>query len=54
VHTDWAILRAPGGAQLTIVGAAFLHFDDDGLVVDRRDYWDQWDGRRDPPPEWGR
>ena len=49
----WAVLRPPGGDELTIAGAAFLHFDDDGRVVDHRDYWDQEDGRREPPAGWG-
>ena len=49
----WAILRAPGGAELTIAGCAFLRFDDGGRVVDHRDYWDQTDGAREPPPDWG-
>jgi hypothetical protein len=49
----WAVLRPPGGDELTIAGAAFLHFDDDGRVVDQRDYWDQEDGRREPPAGWG-
>jgi SnoaL-like domain len=50
----WAVLRAPDGDELTIAGASFLRFDDDGRVVSHRDYWDQTDGRRDPPPGWGR
>jgi ketosteroid isomerase-like protein len=49
----WAILEA-AGAELTIAGAAVLRFDADGRVVEHRDYWDQIDGRREPPPGWGR
>jgi hypothetical protein len=48
----WAILRAE--AELTIAGAAFLRFDDDGRVIQHRDYWDQIDGRREPAEGWGR
>lgn len=48
----WAILRAED--ELTIAGAAFLRFDPDGRVRDHRDYWDQLDGRREPPEAWGR
>ena len=48
----WAILGAED--ELTIAGAAFLRFDPDGRVRDHRDYWDQLDGRREPPEAWGR
>jgi ketosteroid isomerase-like protein len=50
----WAVLRTPEGGQITIAGAAFLHFDSEGRVTDHRDYWDQVDGRREPPNGWGR
>jgi SnoaL-like domain len=48
----WAILRAD--EELTIAGAAFLRFDADGRVIHHRDYWDQVDGRHEPPAGWGR
>jgi hypothetical protein len=49
----WAILRAPDGTDLTIAGSAHLRFDEAGLVIDHRDYWDQHDGAIEPPPGWG-
>jgi hypothetical protein len=49
----WAILRTPDGADLTIAGSAHLRFDEAGLVIDHRDYWDQHDGAIEPPG-WGR
>jgi hypothetical protein len=48
----WAVLR--GERELTIAGCAFLHFDAEGRVTDHRDYWDEVDGRREPPTGWGR
>lgn len=48
----WAVLRGTG--EITIAGAAFLHFDAEGRVTDHRDYWDQADGRHEPPEGWGR
>jgi hypothetical protein len=48
----WAILRAD--EELTIAGAAVLRFDAAGRVADHRDYWDQIDGRWEPPEGWGR
>ena len=29
-----------------------LRFDDDGKVVDHRDYWNQAEGRIEPYPGW--
>jgi hypothetical protein len=49
----WAVLRTPDEHELTIAGAAFLHFASDGRVVDHRDYWTQTDGAREPPAGWG-
>jgi hypothetical protein len=48
----WAILR--GASELTIAGASFLHFDAEGRVTDHRDYWVEFEGRREPPAGWGR
>lgn len=50
----WAVLRSPSGGEITIAGVSVLHFDADGRVTVHRDYWDQVDGRRDPPVGWGR
>jgi len=49
----WAILRTPGGADITIAGHSHLRFDEDGLVADHRDYWTQRDGAVEPPGGWG-
>jgi hypothetical protein len=49
----WAILRSPDGTDITIAGSAHLRFDDDGLVAEHRDYWNQRDGAAEPPVDWG-
>ena len=50
----WAVLVSPGGEAQTISGCSMLRFDDEGLVVETRDYWHVEPGRRDPFPGWGR
>jgi ketosteroid isomerase-like protein len=44
----WAILRAEGNEQ-TLAGTTLLRFDDDGLVVEHRDYWALESERRERP-----
>jgi ketosteroid isomerase-like protein len=50
----WATLVTPDGEAETLAGCSVLRFDDEGLVVETRDYWNMEPGRRDPPPGWGR
>ena len=50
----WATLVLPGGREEAIAGCSVLRFDDEGLVVESRDYWHMETGRRDPPAGWGR
>ncbi len=40
------------GETITLAGVTMLRFDDDGKVVDHRDYWNQAPGRIDPYPGW--
>jgi len=47
----WASWRE-GGREVTLAGATFLRFDDDGLVVDHRDYWNEAPGRVPPFDGW--
>jgi hypothetical protein len=50
----WALLVEPNGDESTIAGCHVVRFDDDGLVVEARDYWHLEPGHRRPPSEWGR
>jgi len=50
----WATLVTPDGRAQALAGCSMLRFDDEGLVVESRDYWHLEPGRRDPPPGWGR
>jgi hypothetical protein len=50
----WATLVTPDGGEQALAGCSLLRFDDEGLVVEARDYWQLEPGRRDPPPGWGR
>ena len=50
----WATLVTPDGRAQALAGCSMLRFDDEGLVVEARDYWHVQPGRRDPFPGWGR
>ena len=45
---EWWASWIENGEPLTLAGATFLRFDEDGLVVDHRDYWNEVK-RREPP-----
>jgi SnoaL-like domain len=49
----WAVIES-GGKVETLFGVALLRFDEDGLVVEQRDYWHMQEGHREPFAEWGR
>ena len=49
----WATL-IENGEPITLAGTSVLRFDANGLVVEQWDAWDQADGRRPPPVDWGR
>jgi hypothetical protein len=51
---EWWATLVEGGVETTLAGTSVLRFDDDGLVVEQRDTWNQVDGRREPPDGWGR
>jgi len=42
------------GAEITLAGTSVLTFDDNCLVIEQRDAWNQADRRREPPQGWGR
>jgi hypothetical protein len=50
----WATLVTRDGGEQAIAGCSMLRFDDEGFVVESRDYWHMEPGRRDPPEGWGR
>ena len=45
---EWWGTWVEQGQRLTLAGATFLRFDDEGRVVDHRDYWNEVE-RREPP-----
>jgi SnoaL-like protein len=50
---EWWAAVTENGVETTLAGTSVLRFDDDGLVVEQRDTWNQADGRREPPDTWG-
>jgi hypothetical protein len=49
---EWWGAWVEGGARLTLAGASILRFDERGLVVDHRDYWNEVERREKPYPGW--
>ena len=49
----WATLVLPDGEEQAIAGCSMLRFDEQGLVVESRDYWHMEPGRREPHATWG-
>ena len=47
-------LILPDGSEQALAGCAVLRFDEQGLVVEARDYWHLEPGRREPHETWGR
>jgi ketosteroid isomerase-like protein len=49
---EWWASWVEDGKELTLAGATFLRFDEDGLVVDHRDYWNEAPSREPPFSGW--
>jgi len=49
---EWWASWTEEGEEITLAGTSLLKFDDKGLVVDHRDYWNEFDGRRPPYSNW--
>ena len=49
---EWWANWTEAGGEVTMAGATILRFDDDGLVVDHRDYWNQSDRHERPFDGW--
>jgi len=50
---EWWAAVTENGVETTLAGTSVLRFDDDGMVIEQRDTWNQADGRREPPDSWG-
>jgi uncharacterized protein (TIGR02246 family) len=50
----WANSLDQSGEPVTLAGCAIARFDDDGLIVEARDYWHLEAGYHEPPADWGR
>ena len=49
---EWWGSWSEDGQDVTLAGVTMLRFDDNGKVVDHRDYWNQDEGRIEPYPDW--
>ena len=49
---QWWASWTEAGRELTMAGVTVLRFDDDGLVVDHRDYWNEVPGKVEPFAGW--
>jgi ketosteroid isomerase-like protein len=45
----WAVITSKDGSLQSLAGTSLLRFDDQGLVVEQRDAWADFDGRRELP-----
>ena len=44
---EWWAVSSSNAKEETLAGVSLLRFDESGLVVDQRDYWDVAEGRRE-------
>lgn len=51
---EWWATLLENGVETTLAGTSVLRFGNDGLVIEQRDTWNQLNGRREPPDNWGR
>ena len=49
---EWWASWVEEGRPLTLAGVTVLRFDDEGKVVDHRDYWNEFHRRRPPYEGW--
>ena len=49
---EWWASWIEEGRPITLAGVTMLRFDDEGKVVDHRDYWNQGEGRIEPYAGW--
>jgi hypothetical protein len=51
---QWWANYVEAGRPITLAGTSVLRFNDDGLVTDEWDAWEEIEGRRSPASNWGR
>ncbi len=51
---EWWAVVFENSELVSLAGASYLRFDEDGRVVDQHDYWGTAQGRTPPWPAWGR
>jgi hypothetical protein len=49
---EWWGTWVEAGARVTLAGTSVLRFDEQGLVVDHRDYWNEVGRREEPYAGW--
>jgi ketosteroid isomerase-like protein len=49
---EWWAALVENGEPVSLAGASFLRFDDEGRVVDQHDYWNSTPGRVPPWDGW--
>jgi hypothetical protein len=49
---EWWASWVEEGRELTMAGTTLLRFNEEGLVVDHRDYWNETPGREPPFAGW--
>ena len=49
---EWWASWEEAGHQVTMAGVSLVRFDEDGLVTDQRDHWNEEDRREPPYPGW--
>jgi len=51
---QWWATYVEAGRYITLAGTSVLQFNDDGLVIDEWDTWEEMDGHHTPDDGWGR
>jgi len=51
---EWWAATIENDIPITLAGVSIVRFDEDGLVVEQWDSWNQGEGLQEPPDGWGR
>ena len=49
---EWWAVTTENGKEISLAGTSCVRFDEDGRVVEQRDYWGEAPGRTPPWPDW--